>query len=356
MEMQKNRPRAREVGLIVGELPTGPTNSIIDVEGVAVGHETLIRDSSVRTGVTAITPHPGNIFREKVPAAIFVGNGFGKLVGISQVNELGEIETPILLTNTLSVNRVADALVDYILSLPGNEDVQSVNPFVGETNDGFLNDIRGKHVGATEVVAALRAASCNPPDEGAVGAGTGTVALGFKGGIGSSSRRLPPELGGCTIGVLLQSNFGGTLTIKGGPVGKELGGSYVKGGHDVLGGSVIVIIATDARLDAGNLRRLASRSQLGLAHTGYMAANGSGDYFIAFSTIRRHSSPTSSPTTGLLKNEEMTPLFQAVIEATEEAVYNSLFRATTVKGRDGHVAEAIPIEETCRILREHGAL
>ena len=352
METRNNRPRARDVGLIVGQLPIGPTNSIIDVEGVTVGHETLIRGSSVRTGVTAIAPHPGNIFRDKVPAAIFVGNGFGKLVGFSQVNELGEIETPILLTNTLSVNRVADALVDHVLSIPGNEDVQSVNAVVGETNDGFLNDIRGKHVGATEVVAALRAASTKLPDEGSVGAGTGTVALGFKGGIGSSSRRLPTELGEFKIGVLLQSNFGGALTIKGVPVGEELGGSYVRGGQSGRGGSVMVIIATDACLDSRNLRRLASRSQLGLARTGYNAANGSGDYFIAFNTSKRYSPPR----TGLLKNEEMTPLFQAVMEATEEAVYNSLFRATTVKGRDDHIAEAIPIEETCRILREHGAL
>jgi D-aminopeptidase len=352
MEIENNRPRAREVGLIVGELPTGPTNSIIDVDGVAVGHETLIRGYSVRTGVTAITPHPGNIFREKVPAAIFVGNGFGKLVGLSQVNELGEIETPILLTNTLSVNRVADALVDHLLSLPGNEGVQSVNPVVGETNDGFLNDIRGKHVGVTEVVAALRAVSSNPPDEGSVGAGTGTVALGFKGGIGSSSRRLPPELGNCTLGVLLQSNFGGTLTIGGVPVGKELGSSYVRGGHNVRDGSVMVIIATDACLDARNLRRLASRSQLGLARTGYEAVNSSGDYFIAFSTNAKHSSVPTGP----MKNEEITPLFQAVIEATEEALYNSLFRATTIKGRDNHIAEAIPIAETRRILQKYRAL
>jgi D-aminopeptidase len=353
MEIRNTRPRAREVGLIVGTLPPGPTNSITDVKGVGVGHETLIRGDSVRTGVTAILPHSGNIFKEKVPAAVFVGNGFGKLVGLSQVNELGEIETPILLTNTLSVNRAADALVDYVLSLPGNEDVQSVNPVVGETNDGFLNDIRGKHVGATEVAAALRAVGTNSHVEGAVGAGTGTVTLGFKGGIGSSSRHLPPKLGDCTIGVLVQSNFGGSLTINGVQVGTELGGSYVRGGDNVQDtGSVMVIISTDAYLDARNLHRLASRSQLGLARTGYIAANGSGDYFIAFSTIKKHNSTNAEP----IRNEEMTPLFQAVIEATEEAVYNSLFRATTTTGRDGHVAEAIPIEETKEILQKHCAL
>ena len=350
--MQNKRPRIRDLGLNVGALPIGPTNSITDVNGVAVGHETLMRGDSVRTGVTAIKPHLGNILNEKVPASIFVANGFGKLVGLSQVNELGEIETPILLTNTLSVNRVADALVDYILSFPGNEDVQSVNPVVGETNDGFLNDIRAKQVGATDVLASLHAASTKPPEEGSVGAGTGTVALGFKGGIGSSSRRLPPELGDCTIGVLVQSNFGGTLTINGVPVGTNLGGSHVRGGHGVGGGSVMVVIATDACLDTRNLRRLASRSQLGLARTGYIAANGSGDYFIAFSTPKKRSPVTSGP----LKNEQLTPLFQAVAEATEEAVYNSLFRATTVKGRDNHVAEAIPIEETRRILQKHNAL
>ena len=352
METPNKRPRANEVGLIVGSLPTGPTDSITDVSGVAVGHETLMRGDFVRTGVTAIRPHADNMFTEKVPAAIFVGNGFGKLVGLSQVNELGEIETPILLTNTLSVNRVADALVDHILSIPGNEEVRSVNPVVGETNDGFLNDIRGRHVAATEVEAALLAANCNPPDEGSVGAGTGTVALGFKGGIGSSSRRLPPELGGFTIGVLLQSNFGGMLTIKGIPIGEKLGRAYIKGSHIAHDGSVMVVIATDAFIDARNLRRLASRSQLGLARTGYNAANGSGDYFIAFSSSKRHSSLDTAP----VKNEQMTPLFQAVVEATEEAVYNSLFRATTVRGRDNHVAEEIPIEEACKILRAHGAL
>jgi len=345
------RPRVRDVGLSVGTLPPGPTDSITDVTGVGVGHETLMRGDSVRTGVTVITPHPGNIFTDKVPAAIFVGNGFGKLVGLSQVNEFGEIETPILLTNTLSVNRVADALVGHILSLPGNEEVQSVNPVVGETNDGFLNDIRGRQVGGAEVAAALHAVSCKPPDEGSVGAGTGTVALGFKGGIGSSSRRLSSEPRGFTIGVLLQSNFGGTLTITGVPIGKKLGRSYVRDSLSTHDGSVMVIIATDACLDARNLRRLASRAQLGLARTGYNAANGSGDYFIAFSSSKTHSSATAS-----MKNEEMTPLFQAVIEATEEAVYNSLFRATTVKGRDNHVAEAIPIEETCKILQQYGAL
>jgi D-aminopeptidase len=353
MGTQNERPRARDIGLTVGTLPVGHANSITDIAGVAVGHETLIRGDSVRTGVTAIIPHAGNILREKVAASIFVGNGFGKLVGLSQVNEMGEIETPILLTNTLSVNRAADALADYVLSIPGNEDVQSINPVVGETNDGFLNDIREKQIGRTEVEAALRAVSTIPPDEGSVGAGTGTIALGFKGGIGSSSRHLPAALGDCIIGVLLQSNFSGTLTINGIPVGRELGRSYIKGERNVPdSGSVMVVIATDACLDARDLYRLASRSQLGLGRTGYIAANNSGDYFIAFSTIKKQSPGN----TRLINNDEMTPLFRAVIEATEEAVYNSLFRATTVKGRDNHIAEAVPIEETCRILQKHGVL
>lgn len=356
MQKQNDRPRARDIGLKTGVFPTGPANTITDVPGLAVGHQTLIRGASVRTGVTAILPHPGNIFRDKVPAAIYVGNGFGKLIGLSQVNELGEIETPILLTNTLSVARAADGLIDYVLSLPGNENVKSVNPVVGETNDGFLNDIRGRHVGTEEVTAALLAADTNPPEEGSVGAGTGTVALGFKGGIGCASRQLPSELGSHRVGVLVQTNFGGTLTINGAPIGDELGRSYVTGdvGLDHVG-SVVVVIATDAGLDARNLRRLAARSQLGLARTGYISENGSGDYFIAFSTLRDSANQDQRRITHL-RNEDITPLFRAVIEATEEAVYNSLFRATTMQGRDNHVAEELPIEQTREILRKYNAL
>ena len=365
--MEPNRPRAREVGLTCGTIPPGQFNSITDVAGVRVGHDTVIKGQNVRTGITAIVPHEGNIFQEKVPGAIFVGNGFGKLVGLSQVNELGEIETPILLTNTLCVGRVADALVDYVLSLPGNEQVRSVNPVVAETNDGFLNDIRSKHVGKDQVMASLRSAATGLVNEGAIGAGTGTVALGFKGGIGTSSRVLPRHLGGCTVGVLVQTNYDGILTINGAPVGKELGRYFMK---DLRAypdefrwtreyGSVVVVIATDACLDSRNLRRLAVRATLGLARTGSVSENGSGDYFIAFSTAKQarieHAS-TAEREIGLVRNDAMSPLFLAVIEATEEAVYNALFRATTMRGDSDHLAEALPIERTINILRQYKAL
>ena len=284
----QNRPRAREAGVIVGVLPTGPLNAITDVDGVLVGHTTIIRGDNIRTGVTAILPHGGNLFREKVPGAVFVGNGFGKLAGSTQVNELGEIETPILLTSTLSVPRVADFLIDYMLALPGNEDVQSINPLVAETNDGYLNDIRGRNISRDDVFSAIKSAKSGAIAEGSVGAGTGTVAFGFKGGIGTSSRKLPAGLGGFTVGVLVQSNFGGVLTINGAPVGRELGRYYLK---DELAappnrpdGSIIIVIATDAPLDARNLNRLAARAMMGLARTGAAGSNGSGDYAIAFST------------------------------------------------------------------------
>jgi len=346
----------RDIGLRPGMMAPGPLNAITDVPCVAVGHETIVRGDSIRTGVTAILPHQGNLFAEKVPAAIFVGNGFGKIVGLSQVNELGEIETPILLTNTLAVGRAADALVDYMLAFPGNEEVLSVNPIVGETNDGFLNDIRMKSVESGHVAAALRAASSGPVEEGSIGAGTGTVAFGFKGGIGTSSRQLSKKLGGNTVGVLVQTNFDGSLIVSGAPVGKDVGRSLSKEQLDDRG-SVMVVIGTDAVLNSRNLRRLASRAMLGLARTGFISANESGDYSIIFSTAAR-SRVTASPSKNEveLRNEAMTPLFQAVIEATEEAVYNSLFRATTVKGRNGHVAEALPIEETCRILRKYSMI
>jgi D-aminopeptidase len=355
--------------VIPGVLSPGPFNSITDVAGVQVGHDTIIQGTDVRTGVTVILPHSGNLFREKVPAAIFVGNGFGKLMGLSQVNELGEIETPIVLTNTLSVWRVADGLVDYMLTLPGNEDVRSINPVVAETNDGFLNNIRGKHAGREAVLAAIKDAASGPVREGAVGAGTGSVALGFKGGIGTSSRVLPTNLGGYTVGVLAVTNFGGILTIQGAPVGKELGRYYLKDqlekgpAKDVPTkgnyGSVVVIIATNACLDARNLRRIAARAGLGLARTGSVSKNGSGDYFIAFSTaetVRITNASKRERRSRALDNEAMSPLFLAVIEATEEAVYNSLFCATTMKGRDNHVAEALPIEKTKQILRKYNVL
>jgi D-aminopeptidase len=384
INMQNNpRPRARELGLKTGVLPTGALNSITDVPGVLVGHTTITRGDDVRTGVTAVLPHAGNLYREKVPGAVFIGNAFGKLAGSTQVNELGEIETPILLTSTLSVPRVADAVIDYMLALPGNEMVQSINPLVAETNDGFLNDIRGRHISSQDVASAINHASGGAVEEGAVGAGTGTVAFGFKGGIGTSSRKLPTALGGYTVGVLVQTNFGGVLTIGGAPVGKELGRYYLKEeverdsrpkGAAEKGpsveksslstnnpdGSVIVVIATDAPIDSRNLRRLAARSMMGLARTGSSASNGSGDYAIAFSTaaeVRVRSNPSSGLVreTKLLTNDAMSPLFEAVIEATEEAVYNSLFRAKTVTAR-GHTVEALPIDRTVEILRKYGAI
>jgi len=358
----------------------GPLNAITDVSGVSVGQVTIIRGENVRTGVTAILPHRGNLFREKVPGAVFLGNAFGKLAGSTQVNELGEIESPILLTSTLAVPRVADAVLDYMLALPGNESVQSINPLVAETNDGTLNDIRGRHVAAGDVMAALKTARGGPVDEGSIGAGTGTVAFGFKGGIGTASRQLPPSLGGYTIGVLVQTNFGGVLTINGAPVGMELGRYYLKdelagasvnrkrpqvsnGSHtDVADGSVIIVVATDAPIDARNLRRLAARTMMGLARTGSSASNGSGDYAIAFSTAAElrivapasnlRNAPRKVP---LLHNDAMSPLFLAVIEATEEAVYNSLFRATTTTGR-GRTIEALPLPRTLEILRKYNAL
>lgn len=367
----KDRPRVREAGVIVGVLPPGPLNAITDVPGVRVGQTTLIRGDNVRTGVTAILPHGGNLFREKVPGAVFVGNGFGKLMGSTQVQELGEIETPILLTSTLNVPRVADALLDYLLALPGNEDVRSINPLVAETNDGFLNDIRGRHVGKDEVFAALRNAREGPVEEGTVGAGTGTVAFGFKGGIGTASRRLPQHLGGYTVGVLVQTNFGGVLTIRGAPVGEALGRWYLRehlqqprpDGPGQADGSVIVVIATDAPLEARNLERLAARSMLGLGRTGAAAANGSGDYAIAFSTAAalRLRSPgkgeerAAPRAAAVLPNDAVSPYFLAVLEATEEAVYNSLFRATPVTGQ-GRTVEALPLERTLAILRQHGLL
>lgn len=369
----QNRPRARDLGLRIGILPTGQLNAITDVPGVRVGQVTVIKGENIRTGITAVLPHGGNLFRRKVPAAIVVGNGFGKLAGSTQVNELGEIETPIILTNTLNVPKVADGLIEWMLALPGNEDVRSVNPVIGETNDGYLNDIRGRHLGRDEVFAALRDAREGPVAEGSVGAGTGTMAFGFKGGIGTSSRQLPAALGplgGYHIGVLVQSNYGGVLTIAGAPVGQSLGQYYlreaVEGGRidrsaatsprDRADGSIIIVVATDAPLDHRQLRRLADRALSGLARTGSAGSNGSGDYVIAFSTANQINASDPVRSLKLLGNESLSPLFQAVIETTEEAIYNSLFRATSITGRDGHRAEALPIEKTREILRRHGAI
>ncbi len=350
-----SRPRVRELGIKVGILPTGPLNAITDVAGVEVGQVTMDDGKNIHTGVTAILPHAGNMFTHKVPAAVFVGNAFGKLMGSTQIVELGNIETPVLLTSTLNVPKVADALISYMLQLPGNERVQSVNPVVGETNDGYLNDIRSRPVGEQQVFEAIRSARGGPVAEGAVGAGAGTVAFGFKGGIGTSSRRLPANLGGWTVGVLVQTNFGGILTIDGAPVGEKLGRYYLKsqlaGGQgtprdESPDGSCMIVIATDAPVGSRNLRRLAYRSMLGLARTGSAASNGSGDYAIAFSTV------PENPPVERVNNDKISPLFLAVIEATQEAIYNSLFKATTTTGR-GHTVEALPLAPTEAILREY---
>jgi D-aminopeptidase len=357
------RTRVPELGLKVGVLPAGTLDAITDVAGVEVGQATLVRGDNVRTGVTAVLPHAGNLYRERVPGAVFVGNGFGKLAGSTQVEEMGEIETPILLTSTTSVPRVADALISYMLALPGNEDVISINPLVGETNDGTLSDIRGRHITAEDVFSALRGARSGRVEEGNVGAGTGTVAFGWKGGIGTASRRVPAKLGGYTVGVLVQTNFGGVLTIGGAPVGRELGQYYLReelsevgSGTDKAGGSCMVVVATDAPLDARNLKRLAARAWLGVGRTGGSASNGSGEYVIAFSAapqVRIHTSDRAlTRNVEVLTNDAMSPLFLAAIEATEEAIYNSMLAAQTTTG-NGHTVEALPIERTVEILREH---
>ncbi|MGD8867804.1 MAG: P1 family peptidase [Gemmatimonadales bacterium] len=362
---QTDRPRARELGITPGIFQPGHYNAITDVTGVRVGHTTVWEGDSVRTGVTVILPHPGNVFRERVPAAMVVGNGFGKLVGFTQVQELGELETPIALTCTLCVWRVADAMVAYLLAQPGMEGVRSINPVVGETNDGYLNDIRARPIKPEHVVSALESAEGGPVLEGAVGAGTGTRAFGWKGGIGTSSRLLPEGLGAWTVGVLVQSNFGGVLQILGAPVGVELGryifreqveGSGANADGDRGDGSIMVVVATDAPLSHRNLERLASRAVLGLARTGAPGTNGSGDYVIAFTnaeSVRRPAGDRDTRTVADLPNDAMSGLFQAVVEATEEAVYNSLFKAVTVSGHRGS-AEALPIEETVEILTKYG--
>jgi len=396
MSQDTERPRARELGIHVGVFPPGAHNAITDVTGVRVGQVTVWEGEAVRTGVTAILQHGGNVFREKVPAALAVGNGFGKLLGVTQVRELGEMETPILLTCTLCVWKAADAMVEWLLEQEGMEGVGSINPVVGETNDGGLNDIRSRPVRPEHVRKALETASPGPVAEGSVGAGTGTQAFGWKGGIGSSSRVLPDALGGYTVGVLVQSNYGGILSINGAPVGRELGRysfqRYVEGepppaggemgsagvpdrhpamppssdpGHDdgrgipdLDGGSIMMVVATDAPLSARNLERLASRALMGLARTGSSGGNGSGDYVLAFSSapeVRR--APSSVPRQVLdLPNDDMAGLFQAVIEATEEAIYNSLLKATDVTGSNGRTARALPLPETLDVLRRYGVI
>jgi D-aminopeptidase len=361
---QNDRPRARDLGIAPGIFQPGDYNAITDVSGVRVGQTTVWEGDSIRTGVTVILPHDGNIFRERVPAAMYVANGFGKLLGITQVQELGELETPIALTCTLCVWRVADAMVEYLLAQKGMEGVRSINPVVGETNDGYLNDIRVRPIRPEHVVSALESAASGPVAEGAVGAGTGTQAFGWKGGIGTSSRLLPDGLGGWTVGVLVQSNFGGVLQMLGAPIGIELGRymyrSQVEGTGGEDGddgdGSIMVVVATDAPLSHRNIERLASRAVLGLARTGAPGSNGSGDYVIAFSnasSVRRQPGIREPITVSDLPNDAMTALFQAAVEATEEAVYNSLFKAVTVSGHHG-TTEALPIDKTIEILARHG--
>ena len=367
-----SRPRARDIGLSPGVLDPGPHNAITDVPGVLVGQVTLMEGDHIRTGVTAILPHAGNVFQEKVPGAVHIGNAFGKLAGSTQVVELGTVETPVVLTNTLSVWDAARAVVTYTLGLPGNENVRSVNPLVGETNDGFLNNIRGLHVKESHVLEAIRTASAGPVAEGAVGAGTGTSAFGWKGGIGTSSRRLPESLGGYTVGALIQSNYGGVLVMDGIPVGEELDRYYLRdqlrGGDgaadddslDNPDGSIMMVVATDAPIRSLGLTRLARRVMLGLARTGATSSHGSGDFVIAFSSAEslrtgfRSDSPVDEG--AVLRGDRLSPLFQAAIEATEEAVYNSMLKATTVVGKNGNTREAISIEDLLEVGAKYNRL
>jgi D-aminopeptidase len=366
----QSRPRARDLGIVVGIYPSGPRNAITDVDGVRVGHTTIVEGDRVRTGVTAIVPHGGNVFQDKVAGAVFVGNAFGKLAGSTQVNELGTIETPIVLTNTLSVGTAMDAVVRYTIGQPGNERVRSVNALVGETNDGGLNDIRGLHVTREHVIAAITAATAGPVAEGTVGAGTGTINYGWKGGIGTSSRRIAPSrvegrqdpaVREYTVGVLAQTNFGGNLTIAGVPVFRSLQPPRARDAAANEGrarlasgdGSCMLVVATDAPLDARDLRRLAARAIFGLARTGSSYSNGSGDFAIAFSTSAEMRTPfndTAARPRRILPPDATSPLFEAALEATEEAVYNALFQATTVRSANG-TAEAIPIDRVRELLK-----
>lgn len=342
-----SQSRPRDLGVPFGILPAGPGNAITDVPGVKVGQLTKIEGQDIRTGVTAILPHGGNIFQEKVPAAIFVGNGFGKLAGVTQVQELGNLESPIILTNTLSVAAGIEGVVRYSLAQPGNESVQSVNAVVGETNDGYLNDIRGMHISPEDVLMAIRSAKTGQVEEGNVGAGTGTVCFGWKGGIGTASRKLPESMGGHTVGLLVQTNFGGNLQIAGVPVGEKLGKYPFKDALEKSDGSCMIVVATDAPVLERNLERMAQRAMMGLAKTGGIASNGSGDYVIAFSTHEGLRIPHSIPSQRLQKaeflgNDDMTALFMAVIEATEEAIINSLFAAESMVGKEDRKIESLP--------------
>ncbi len=354
--------RARDYGIEIGILKPGSLNAITDVPGVKVGQLTLKEGDSVRTGVTAILPYEGNIFQNKVPAGIFVGNGFGKLTGYTQVEELGNLETPIVLTNTLSVPTAAAAVIRHTLSQPGNEGVQSVNAVIGETNDGRVNDIRGRHITEENVLDAIGRAAGGPVEEGNVGAGTGTVCFGFKGGIGTASRVLPTKRGGFTVGVLVQTNYGGILQINGVPVGQELGRYSFRNNVNEYkeDGSCMIVVMTDAPLTARNLKRLGSRAFAGMMRTGASGSNGSGDYIIAVSTAEELRIPYSSDSMyeewREIRNDEMDLLFQAAAEATEEAIINSLFAAETVRARNGMTIEALPVEKTLEIMRKYNRL
>lgn len=382
----QDRQRVRDLEITPGILSPGPLNAITDVEGVMVGHLTRIEGDDIRTGVTAILPHDGSLFRDRVPAAVYVGNGFGKALGFTQVQELGELETPITLTNTLSIFDVAKGTADYVLNQPGNENVRSVNPVVGETNDGYLNDIRARVLNSEDVYSAIESAESGAVAEGNVGAGTGTRALGFKGGIGTSSRQLPESRGGYTVGVLVQSNFGGVLTIDGAPVGQELDNYYLSG--EVAGathqhetrddvktaqsiesidaydfdtdGSIMIVVATDAPLTSRNLERLAKRAMMGVARTGGFASNGSGDYVIAFSTHEgvRRSIESEEDTIDYIEltNSAMSPLFLAAVEATEEAILNSLFMAESMSGHNGRNTDALQIDQVLEILEKYNVV
>ena len=350
------RPRAREAGIAIGILPTGPLNSITDVAGVRVGQVTIVEGANIRTGVTAILPHAGNLYQDKVPAGFAVGNAYGKFMGSTQIEELGEIETPILLTNTLNVPEAAAGIIAWTLKQPGNEEVRSVNAVVGETNDGTLNDIRARRVRPADAVASIEAARDGPVEEGAVGAGTGTIAFGWKGGIGTSSRKLPASMGGWTVGVLVQTNYGGVLQVAGVPVGQALSQYFLK---DELSkasgdGSCIVVIATDAPLSDRNLERLAHRGLLGIARTGSPMTNGSGEYAVAFSTsldVRRTPERRAKPSTVVdFPNDHMSPLFEAAVEAAEEAAINSLFAATPMDGNGRHI-DALPIDQVVKLYK-----
>ena len=359
MTIQAQKKRVRDFGIEVGVLKPGLLNAITDVKGVKVGHTTLIKGENIRTGVTAILPHDGNIFQEKVPAAIYIANGFGKLAGYSQVKELGNIETPIILTNTLSVAAASNALITYTLAQEENKDVRSVNPVVGETNDGWLNDIRGRHVTEEDVLNALKNATDGPVPEGNVGAGTGTICFQYKGGIGTASRVIPEELGGYTVGVLVQSNFGGVFELNGVPIAKELNNYPRKYTYDT-DGSCMIVLMTDAPVLSRNLERMAKRAMMGLAKTGGIASNGSGDYVIAVSTAMENRIPykseSSTDSREILRNEAMTPLFLATIEATEEAILNSLFAAESMLGRDGNEVMALPLDRVLEIMKKYNRL